>query len=510
MKPLVPLALLLASLALSPIGWSQTLGAVLTGAQEAPGPGDEDGFGHATVSFNAARDVVTITTSVSGIGTPTAAHIHEGAAGVPGNVVVGFAGATAPLVNGAAVSVAVDPTLANSILANPSGFYVNVHTAAFPAGAIRGQLTAGATTRLAGSMSGSREAPGPGDDDGRGAFLITLDDIRTRLTFDVMVENIGTDYTGAHIHAGAVGVPGNVVVALMSDSVRFADGRLRGSVTIVPTLGADLAANPGNYYVNVHTTQFGSGAVRGQLAPAQEIVLPVVGHVAGAGGELFVTDVRVFNSSFGNADTALLEYFPSGAAHDSAAMTRLVTIGPRGTVVLDDIAAGLLGLASGLGSVRLTSSAALVATSRIFDDRRDGGEGTIGQFFPGLTSAAALRRGVIPHLASTTAASTKGAFRSNLGFFNPNPSPVTIQLVLLDDDGTLVAQQTITLDAQMHSQRGLTGAGQWFDLGSAEHPDLTLTFNASAPVFAYASVLDNVTSDPVAIIAKEDEGEPVQ
>lgn len=510
MTRLLP-ALLLAFFAFSSSAWAQTLGAVLTGAQEAPGPGDEDGFGHASVSFNEARDQVTITASVSGIGTPTAAHIHEGAAGVPGSVVIGFAGGSTQLVNGAAVSVAVDPALASAILANPSGYYVNVHTAAFPAGAVRGQLSAGAPVRLAGSMSGSREAPGPGDDDGRGAFLVTLDDTRTRLSFDVLVENIGTDYSGAHIHAGAAGVPGNVVVGLMSSSVPFVDGRLRGTVTIAPELGADLVANPGNYYVNVHTTQFPGGAVRGQLAPADAVVLPVVGHVAGAGGELFVTDVRIFNSSFDGAETALLEYFPSGAAHESAAISRLVPIAPRATVVFDDIAAGgLLGLESGIGSVRITSSCGLVASSRIFDDRRDDGGGTIGQYFPGLSGSAALRRGVLPHLASTTAASDRGAFRSNLGFFNPNSSPVTVQLVLLDEDGTLVAQRTITLEGQMHRQLGLTGSGQWFDLGSAEHPDLTLTFSASAPLFAYASVLDNVTSDPVAIIAAEDSGEPVQ
>ena len=72
--------------------------------------------------------------------TPTASHIHIGAAGVSGGaIVVPFGGAFAR-------SGCTTTTKANidAILANPSGYYVNVHNASYPAGAIRGQLKKGA------------------------------------------------------------------------------------------------------------------------------------------------------------------------------------------------------------------------------------------------------------------------------------------------------------------------------------------------------------------------------
>ena len=65
------------------------------------------------------------------------AHIHRAPAGSPGPVVIGFN----PAVNGLSGCVSADPDLIKTIRQNPEGFYVNVHTAEFPAGAVRGQLS---------------------------------------------------------------------------------------------------------------------------------------------------------------------------------------------------------------------------------------------------------------------------------------------------------------------------------------------------------------------------------
>lgn len=499
------LFLMICCFALAGIAGAQTLGAVLTGAAEAPGPGDEDGFGHSTVVFSEDRTMVTITASVGGIATPTAAHIHIGPAGEPGGVVVGFAGgALGAFMNGVAVTVPVDPVLAGQILANPAGYYVNVHNADFPGGAIRGQLSSAGGTLFGGDLlGGDREIP-PGDPDGGGAFLITLDDTRTSLSYDVLVTDIGS-ITNSHIHTGAEGVAGGVLVGLVTESATFVDGRLRGTITIPAETGDAIAANPAGFYVNVHTTDFPGGAVRGQLGSVHEVVLPVVGRVAGSGGELFVTDIRVFNPSYADTITVLFEFFPSGMTSLIAGTSSTFTIPPRGTRVLDDAIFNLLGT-TGIGWARLTSTGAIVATSRIFDDRRAAGEGTIGQFLPGLPRSRALRNGVLTQLADTSAAHSKGSFRTNVGLVNPNASPVTVRLELRDADGAVIAERTLTLGPMMHSQQGL--ATQWFSLPPIDHPDMTLTFSASSPIFAYASILDNVTSDPVAVIAEEDPGTP--
>jgi hypothetical protein len=112
--------------------------ATLTGAAEVPGPGDSDGRGSATVSINRGKGELCYQLNVADIGTAVAAHIHRGIATAAGGVVVDLAAPASGSSQGCLTNVA--PALLDDISENPAGFYVNVHTAAFPAGAVRGQL----------------------------------------------------------------------------------------------------------------------------------------------------------------------------------------------------------------------------------------------------------------------------------------------------------------------------------------------------------------------------------
>ena len=114
-----------------------SLGAPLSGGQEVPGPGDPDGFGFARITINLEAGELCFRLSVAHIDAPTAAHIHEAPPGVAGPVVVPLAAPVDGLVNGC---VSVDLDLAADIVNNPMNYYVNVHNAPFPAGALRGQL----------------------------------------------------------------------------------------------------------------------------------------------------------------------------------------------------------------------------------------------------------------------------------------------------------------------------------------------------------------------------------
>jgi len=117
--------------------------AQLSGANEVPTAGDPDGTGAAAVSFHALESGYRVCwdLSYSGIGDPIAAHIHKGAAGVPGDVVIAFF--MTP--DTASLSGCTDATVdqVNPILADPASYYVNIHTDAHQAGAIRGQLAKG-------------------------------------------------------------------------------------------------------------------------------------------------------------------------------------------------------------------------------------------------------------------------------------------------------------------------------------------------------------------------------
>jgi len=115
----------------------------LSGAAEVPGPGDTDGTGTAEIRLNQGQNQICFELSVSNIDTATLAHIHEGAVDASGPPVVTL---TAPAANGKSKGcVDASADLIKRIRQTPENFYVNVHNAAFPNGAVRGQLAKKAT-----------------------------------------------------------------------------------------------------------------------------------------------------------------------------------------------------------------------------------------------------------------------------------------------------------------------------------------------------------------------------
>jgi hypothetical protein len=134
---------MLASLALvgGALAAPTTLTATLAGVTEGDNPGDPDGAGTASLTLDPATGEVCWDLTATGIVAVTQSHIHTGAAGASGGVLIpldvdGFTGSSEGCVAG-------QPAAAiSSVLANPAGFYVNLHTSDFPAGAVRGQLAA--------------------------------------------------------------------------------------------------------------------------------------------------------------------------------------------------------------------------------------------------------------------------------------------------------------------------------------------------------------------------------
>ena len=108
--------------------------ATLTGAQEAPNPNASTATGDATLTFNTTTKIFTLTVTHS-ITAPTNGHIHKGAIGVGGGVIFPFATFTSPI---SYTSPALDAAQEADLNANL--YYVNIHTAAYPGGEIRGQL----------------------------------------------------------------------------------------------------------------------------------------------------------------------------------------------------------------------------------------------------------------------------------------------------------------------------------------------------------------------------------
>jgi hypothetical protein len=108
----------------------------MTGSQETP-KGSPKGTGTFKYQLNTKTSMLCYSLTWSGIGTPNAAHVHKGAKGVEGPVIIPLSTST-PVAHSGCVKVKKSLLLA--IKNKPGGYYVNVHTTAYPGGAIRGQL----------------------------------------------------------------------------------------------------------------------------------------------------------------------------------------------------------------------------------------------------------------------------------------------------------------------------------------------------------------------------------
>lgn len=383
---------------------------------------------------------------------------------------------------------------------------MNVHTDQFPNGAIRGQLAfvSGGPVNYAAELRGANEVP-PTGSSAFGSAFVNFDSINNKLTWEVNTSGIAVA-TLSHIHRGAAGVNGPVIINFATDSSQIPNGRTKGTIDVSTLPPSDLtalasASTANGYYVNVHSNAFGGGEIRGQLAAANEYDVAVAGRVTNGQGQTFVTDVRVFNPSYTTPAVALVEYLTGGT---NAAASLVVNLAARGTAILDDIGGPSgLNVIGTIGALRVTSATQLNVTSRIYADLRSSGKGTLGQFVAAQPRANALRRGVLPQLSNHTTDSTSG-FRTNSGFFNPNSSTVTVRLELRDSAGVLLGQNTVNLPPLAQQQNPISVYFPGLDLSNTAN--MTMSFDAAAPIFAYAAVNDNVSADSICVIAQADSG----
>jgi hypothetical protein len=109
----------------------------LTGPAETP-PGAPTGTAKAVVTLRGKTDQVCWTfTAVKGFDKPTFAHIHAGAKGASGNIIVPLSTGPKFLAKGC---VPASAAIITAIAKDPKGYYVNIHSTKYPGGAVRSQL----------------------------------------------------------------------------------------------------------------------------------------------------------------------------------------------------------------------------------------------------------------------------------------------------------------------------------------------------------------------------------
>jgi hypothetical protein len=236
---------------------------VLNPAQEVPSPtgavSNAGGTFSASVTKSETGASISWQLSFDGLtANAIAAHIHTGAVGSPGPVVLALCGpCSSPLSGtGALTQAALDAIQAGTA-------YVNIHTPTNPGGEIRGQLATSAI--VATRLSSRQEVPKPKGNVKRatGSFTATVaklgagGTVAWRLRFSRLTGRA----IAAHIHIGRVARAGSVAVALCGPC---RNGQ-RGTADLTPATLAALQAGRG--YVNIHTPKNPGGEIRGQIRP---------------------------------------------------------------------------------------------------------------------------------------------------------------------------------------------------------------------------------------------------
>ncbi len=233
-----------------------------------------------------------------------------------------------------------------------------------------------------------------------------------------------------------------------------------------------------------------------QEPPAESnvVFLPVAGSVRGGNNSFFRTFARVFNPSATASITVGASFLPAGQSNAGAPVVSF-TLAPREVKIYEDIVGALLG-GSGLGAIRFGSNAPFEVTARIFTDSQCAAPagGTFGQFLRGSDSSEALMKGILLNLEVSP------EFRTNVGFANPGTSDVTVTATLMGPNGVVAGPTPITVLAR--GAVAPTSLQLVFNNSGISEKNLYLVFEAPQPVFAFASAVDNATTDSVYIGAR--------
>ncbi len=130
----------------------------------------------------------------------------------------------------------------------------------------------GPSTPFVARLLGANEVPAA-DPDGVGGAAVTFDILNSvdpvggaQACWDLSYANITGTPAAAHIHRGLAGANGPVVVPLFTATAPLGASSGTGCIDIAPALATEIMTTPSNFYVNVHTTDFPGGSIRGQLA----------------------------------------------------------------------------------------------------------------------------------------------------------------------------------------------------------------------------------------------------
>ena len=255
------------------------------------------------------------------------------------------------------------------------------------------------------------------------------------------------------------------------------------------------------------------------LPPANALVIPVVTHVQGGAGP-FLSDVRLTNSA-STPITYQITFTPTETDGTKISKVTQVTVAAQQTIALNDVVKNFFGLGatsadSGFGSLEIrplnTSSNATFASSRTYASTANG---TFGQFIAAVpfrlfatkrTSGLPVPGGPAPGGTPTMSLQQIAQsirFRTNLGLAEGAGEPANGRIRIFNDLGVMLKELTYSLQPGEQKQINQYLASQ-AGISSLEDGRIEITVDSpTGAVTAYASVLDNKTTDPLAVMPVE-------
>lgn len=216
--------------------------------------------GRAAVTLDSADKTVVVHAMTMGLPDAGGAHIHQAFAGMNGEIVMDLMQSAENMQHWMLEETELTDEQYQALLTGE--MYINVHTPTNQGGELRGQILPSDLSVHWVPLSGDQEVP-PVTTDATGRAAVTLNSSTKEMVLRAMTTGVA-DATAAHIHEGAVGVNGGVMLPLTQNEM---DPNLWMLPKTVLTQAQYDALLAGNTYVNVHTLANSGGEIRGQITP---------------------------------------------------------------------------------------------------------------------------------------------------------------------------------------------------------------------------------------------------
>ena len=237
--------------------------AILNGDQEIP-PVITTAIAYGYAAINPTMDSIKYTLIYRGID-PISAHIHQAAAGIEGPAIISINTSLPGISSG--INILTEDQLTSFF---KDELYFNIHSAANPAGEIRGQIENNLMNSFAFDLCGDQEVPKK-TVNAYGAAYVAINKANTEMNYGIIADGTNGDATATRLYDGAFGSNGATLLSL-----DLPNPYTTKVVPIGGTIAAKINADRG--YINIHNAANPTGEIRGQVRRSLSCIINTANH----------------------------------------------------------------------------------------------------------------------------------------------------------------------------------------------------------------------------------------